>query len=575
MRVRSPIPGGLALLAALAAACGGGDANGPRTPAAIVVRADSVRLAQGERYTLDARVVDRNGRTVASEPIRYRSSDTSRVQVNEAGELLAPGAVGPASIEITAGDLRRQVGVTVTRRFVGYRMRPDSIVANPFTSARLSLSQVDYTGIEFEVLAPIYFQSGDPAITQVDDAGQVFARTVGRTSITVLYDTVAREIPVTVRQIPARIEIAADTVRLRPGQGYQLPIVVRDLAGFPIAGAELRVSVEPADAFAVTNTGLIVTTLGAPPRVGRVTVRSDTVTGTIPVYVGPSDPMQPWVRPVLSAGTYDVKAGANDVIVATLPSGGVAAFGTLAAGPGSLPGLFDQDPYQVPTRTWGAAFGRVSGLAYLTSDDGLVVVDRAARSVLRTIRFGGPGKFSVVVSPDERRAWVGGGGFLWLVDLAGARVQDSVAVPNATFLALDPAGTTLYQCDDVLREFDAATLALRRTLPGGRLKKGLAVSPDGSELYVADEVGNALLVFSAATGALLETVPLPDAPFDVAVSSARLAISTSRGVRVLDRATRFPLSAAVLNGTPRRLGFSPDGAVLLVANQGGWVDLLR
>ena len=97
-------------------------------------------------------------------------------------------------------------------------------MANPFTSARLSLSQVDYTGIEFEVLAPIYFQSGDPAIAQVDDAGQVFARTVGRTSITVLYDTVAREIPVTVRQIPARIEIASQGALQERADGGKPPV---------------------------------------------------------------------------------------------------------------------------------------------------------------------------------------------------------------------------------------------------------------------------------------------------------------------------------------------------------------
>lgn len=46
-------------------------------------------------------------------------------------------------------------------------------------------------------------------------------------------------------------------------------------------------------------------------------------------------------------------------------------------------------------------------------------------------------------------------------------------------------------------------------------------------------------------------------------------------VAAIDRTTRKPLSEAAVGGAPRRVAFDATGTVSIVADESGWVDLLR
>jgi Big-like domain-containing protein/leishmanolysin len=111
----SALPGALLLLAALAAACGGGPGTEPITPSAVNLSTSSVSFtAVGQTQQLSATVVDQDGATIASPTIAWSSSDAAVASVSATGLVTAVGA-GSTSITATAGAVSTQATVTVVQ----------------------------------------------------------------------------------------------------------------------------------------------------------------------------------------------------------------------------------------------------------------------------------------------------------------------------------------------------------------------------------------------------------------------------------------------------------------------------
>ncbi|MEO5816257.1 MAG: hypothetical protein ABIT20_13355 [Gemmatimonadaceae bacterium] len=77
-----------------------------------------------------------------------------------------------------------------------------------------------------------------------------------------------------------------------------------------------------------------------------------------------------------------------------------------------------------------------------------------------------------------------------------------------------------------------------------------------------------------------QQVPLAfGSPFGLAISPDDLQIyvaATNPGrVIVLDRATRSVVRVVNVGGVPRRVTFTFDGLMALIANEGGWVDVIK
>jgi DNA-binding beta-propeller fold protein YncE len=141
-----------------------------------------------------------------------------------------------------------------------------------------------------------------------------------------------------------------------------------------------------------------------------------------------------------------------------------------------------------------------------------------------------------VTAPGGQHLILGLGGWrqqgLEVVERESGRVVQMVTQPSAFLgLAVSPDGRWVYasggnsdviyryrwSADSLARE-DSLVLAVRTKAGGTRYPSGLALSPDGRTLYVAENLGDALAVVDLAAGRVRERHPTPRYPYGVVVT---------------------------------------------------------
>jgi YVTN family beta-propeller protein len=129
---------------------------------------------------------------------------------------------------------------------------------------------------------------------------------------------------------------------------------------------------------------------------------------------------------------------------------------------------------------------------------------------------------------------------------------------------------------------DAATLTVIKTVGVGRGPYGVAVSPNGSRVYVANSYEGTVSVIDTATNSLVNTIPAGGCLTGIAVSpnNARVYVTASgttyaycQGgpenlVHVIDTATNAVVAAVPVEEDPMGLVVTPDGSRVYVANSG-------
>jgi YVTN family beta-propeller protein len=147
----------------------------------------------------------------------------------------------------------------------------------------------------------------------------------------------------------------------------------------------------------------------------------------------------------------------------------------------------------------------------------------------------------------------------------------------AFFMPASIAGAAPYvyitnQGDDTVSVIDTANNTIAATIPVGSGPLGVAVSPDGTKLYVANAYENATVsVIDTATNTVTSTVSVGGTwPYGVAVSPdgtrVYVAKTDNNTVSVINTATNTVTATVNVDGSPRGVVVSPDGKKLYVTN---------
>ena len=224
------------------------------------------------------------------------------------------------------------------------------------------------------------------------------------------------------------------------------------------------------------------------------------------------------------------------------------------------------------------AFGPGNGLAYVTESiaGALGVYDVASGARVAGIAIPG--------SPLRVRA---GGGALFVttsngadsifrVDPATRQITARAVAPVPNALAVSDDGTRIYVGggNGSVLEYDAA-LTLLRSLAIPASGNALALSADGGTIYITH--GTGVEAWSLGTGTLTAAFQVPPDVFDIALQPVTGTIFVSQGgggVYRLNPAQPTDVVRYEAGGKPRRIGFTAAGNAV-VANEGGWIDVLR
>jgi DNA-binding beta-propeller fold protein YncE len=193
--------------------------------------------------------------------------------------------------------------------------------------------------------------------------------------------------------------------------------------------------------------------------------------------------------------------------------------------------------------------------------------------------------YRALVSADGLRGYVtSDGGLLLVIDLKAHRAVATVdlALGPTNGLALADGGRTLYLTSTRggIVAVDLRTNTVSRRLDVSGVLQDVAVSPDGRELYVADEQSGLLIV--PLDGGPRRDVPL-DGAFGLALApdggSIWVTQPSAGRVTVIDRASRevvrtVRLRAGSRASRPRHVAFDGAGSAI-ITDEAGYVHLIR
>jgi DNA-binding beta-propeller fold protein YncE len=229
---------------------------------------------------------------------------------------------------------------------------------------------------------------------------------------------------------------------------------------------------------------------------------------------------------------------------------------------------------------------------------GKISVDSNAE--LQTFASGGPSGlngnlFEVIAISQDKAVYVSSNDQnVYVFDPEVGRVTTTLALGGqlTNGFALQefvhhPDGVRLYAdqiSSGTVAEIDTRTQAVVRTFkisPGNTRLQGMAVSLDGSQLYVADE-GGVLRVVDIASGTQVDTVVVGQRAFGVALSPDNVQLYVGVMdlglVRVIDRASLTIVNTIQLpefGAFTRRIAFNGTGTTAVITDENGYVHFVQ
>jgi YVTN family beta-propeller protein len=235
-----------------------------------------------------------------------------------------------------------------------------------------------------------------------------------------------------------------------------------------------------------------------------------------------------------------------------------------------------EDPGDV-VATRDGAVAYVSGF----QDGSITIVQLAGDTISDLLRLPTRSAYRLALSPNERRLYVTStDGRLYLFNTDTRTVATSKPLGGSLQgITIDHDGTSLFvssTAGDVWRLERGALRTIRQTHLDCAAQD-VALSNDDRELYVACEKGD-VVVLDPRTMEQLDVIPVGSA-FGLAVTpdGEQLYVSSpSDGdVAIVELATRKVVNRVSVQGMPRRIAFSPSGDQAYVTNEWNWLSVIE
>lgn len=383
--------------------------------------------------------------------------------------------------------------------------------------------------------------------------------------------------------------VTPERLVLGAGMSRQLSASVLDPAGAPVPGAAISFVSSDRSRASVSAEGLVSY---AGPGPAEIRASSDALLAVIP-YSGlrAGHPVGTLTTSARLPGDqrgdrpFGVAVDADGRIYISQSDSGRVAWGFYPDtdfSTGSLGGT----PTSIALLAAGTALVTPSG----PDADDASVIELASGRVLAAVPLDVPA-FSAVTAPDSQTAYLGtNDGRVLVFDVATSTVTGSIDLrvekSRANHLAINAAGTMLYASSftsGTISEIDLAARSVARLFIVGGEPQGIAVSLDGTELYVADEAGTGHIDIYDIVGNRLEA-SLPSGatsglggPFGLALSpdGAKLYVGVITTedpglIQVVDPAARrIERTINSCGRVPRRIAFGFSGGLAVIVDETG------
>jgi len=236
----------------------------------------------------------------------------------------------------------------------------------------------------------------------------------------------------------------------------------------------------------------------------------------------------------------------------------------------------------VAVPAFSAQGSNLTPVAYVTNslvNNIVAVIDLTNNKVITTFPVG-TSPAGLALSPDQSRLYVAesGDNTLTVINTSTNTVAATISVGNSPYaVAVSPDGKNVYVSnnqDNTVSIIDATTDKVTGTVKVGESPWGIKTNPLTGDVYVLNQYDGTVSVISGSN--VKAVIPVGDTPaIGLAVSpdGARLYVANvnSNNVSVIDTASDTVVSSIDLGNSPDGVAFSPDGRYVYVTVLGDQV----
>lgn len=247
-----------------------------------------------------------------------------------------------------------------------------------------------------------------------------------------------------------------------------------------------------------------------------------------------------------------------------------------------LPATTFGNPFTAGATPAHVAFNPAGTRAYVTNQSGnsLSVINTTTHTEITEVPLSNGG-FNLIVGKNGNKIYVTtANGTVHVVRASTNTVVRSLQLdPVTNGLALDPIRNIVYissRDGGTVFAIDTGADTIVTVFNTGGMPQRMAVAPDGSELYIANETLG-LDIWDLQTGTRATTVVMPAYGLGMSPDGVHLYVTDPLGgtIGVVDRVTRAPVTTINSGGRPRNVAFSANGRTALITNEGGFVTVVR